>query len=350
MKSTPLPNVSSIANISSLASLLDITVAELIFLSNNVEKFWQPGAKKSKGNGDVRVTHDAKPRLKMIHEKIKNKLLKQAYYPIYMHGGIVDHDNPRGARNHATIHCNKAILVSEDIKNFFPNCDYKNIHSIWQGFFCMKPEIAEILTKLTTYQGVLPQGWKTSSYLAHLVFYDVEPSLVEYLSKRQISYSRYIDDITISSSRPLSNKQKTKIIAKVYSTLFSKGHNPNRTKQNIFSPSVNGKGKTVTGLTIDGKKPTINKEKRNELRAAVHKLSARFHTEKNTHGYYKEWMSVKSKVGQIKASHKGQWRKLSKEIDSIKPTYKKKKKLTNCKSLSNPTAPQTSLHVSQSSP
>lgn len=320
----PLPNVTPIANISSLAKLLDITVSELLYLSNNVNSFWLSGKKLPKKDGGIRQTHDAKPRLKSVHEKIKNNILKKAYYPLYMYGGIADIKNPRGCRQHASIHCNKATLISEDIKNFFPNCDYKNIHSIWQGFFCMKPEIAEILTKLTTYKGALPQGWKTSGYLAHLIFYNVEPQLVEYLNKHQVFYSRYIDDITISSSRLLSDKQKTKIVSKIYSMLFSKSHNPNRTKQNIFSPSVNGKGETVTGLTVNSKNPTINKVQRKELRAAIHKLSQRFSSEKNTQLYYKNWLSIKSKIGQIKSLHSGQWKKLKEEIDVIKPTFRKK--------------------------
>lgn len=322
----PLPNITPISNTTSLAMLLDITVSELLYLSNNIDSFWCPGKKLPKKDGGLRQTHNAKPRLKIVHEKIKNKILKKAYYPLYMYGGIADIKNPRGCRQHASIHCNKTTLISEDIKSFFPNCDYQNIRSIWQGFFCMTPEIADILTKLTTYKGMLPQGWKTSGYLAHLVFYDVEPQLVEYLNNHQVSYSRYIDDITISSSRLLTGKQKTDFISKIYSMLFSKGHSPNRAKQKIFSPSVNGKGETVTGLTVNSRKPTINKAQRKELRAAIHKLSERFSSEKNTLLYYENWLSIKSKIGQIKFSHSSQWKQLSKEVDSIKPTFKQRKK------------------------
>ena len=326
----PLPQVTPIANISSLANLLEITVEDLEYVLANKDRYWCPGKKLTKPNGEVRHTHNAKPRLKAIHQKILDKLLKKVFYPIYMQGGVADLLNPRSCRTHAAFHCNKSIVISEDIKSFFPNCDYKNIRSIWQGFFCMAPEIAEILTQLTTYQNELPQGWKTSGYLAQLIFYDIEPKLVEDLDRQQVAYSRYIDDITISSSRPLTDQQKTDIISKIYSMVFHKAHHPNRKKQTIFSPSVNGVGKTVTGLTVNSKKPTINNDKRKKLRSDIHKLSLRFHTDKNLYSYDKDWRSITSKVGHIKTSHPRQWKKFRQEMNAIKPTFKRKKK-TNTK-------------------
>lgn len=324
----PLPQVTPIANISSLANLLDIKVEDLEHVLANKDKYWCPGKKIIKSNGDVRHTHNAKPQLKAIHQKILDKLLKKVFYPDYMQGGIADLLNPRSCKTHAAFHCNKSIVISEDIKSFFPNCDCRNVHSIWQGFFCMEPKIAEILTQLTTYQNELPQGWKTSGYLAQLIFYDIEPELVKKLDSQQVAYSRYIDDITISSYRPLTDQQKTDIISNIYSMLFSKNHHPNREKQTIFSPSVNGVGKTVTGMTVTSKKPTISKDRRHKLRSDIHKLSLRFPDEKNLLGYAKDWRSVTSKVGHIKSSHFRQWKKFKQEMTAIKPTFKHRKKTT----------------------
>lgn len=112
--------------------------------------------------------------------------------------------------------------------------------------------------------------------------------------------------------------------------LFCKNHRPNREKQTIFSPSVNGVGKTVTGMTVNSKKPTINKDRRHKLRSDIHKLSLRFHDEKNLPGYDKDWRSVTSRVGHIKISHPRQWKKFRQQMSSIKPTFKLRKK-TNSK-------------------
>lgn len=333
MSFTPLPQVTPIANISSLAKLLGTTVKNLEYILANKDKYWCPGKKIIKPNGEVRQTHNARPKLKAIHQKILDRLLKKVSYPIYMQGGVADLINPRSCRTHAAFHCNKSVVISEDIKSFFPNCDYENVRSVWQGFFHMKPDIADILTQLTTYQNELPQGWKTSGYLAQLVFYDKEPQLVEALDCQQIAYSRYVDDITISSSRPLTKRQKANFISKICSMLYSKGHRLNRAKQEIFCPSVNGTGKTITGFTVDSRKPTILLDRRQKVRAAIHKLSLRFDAEKNLADYNRDWESLNSKVGQLKSTHPSLWKKNRQRMVSIKPTFKRSKK-TNSKQFS----------------
>lgn len=330
MSFTPVPNVTPVANISSLAKLLGTTVKNLEYILANKDKYWCPGTKIIKPNGEVRETHNARPKLKAIHQKILDRLLKKASYPIYMQGGVADLLNPRSCRTHAAFHCSKSVVISEDIKSFFPNCDYENIRSIWQGFFRMKPDIADILTQLTTYKNQLPQGWKTSGYLAQLVFYDKEPLLVEALVSQQIAYSRYVDDITISSSRPLTQNQKADFISRICTMLYSKGHRLNRAKQEIFCPSVNGTGKTITGFTVDSRKPTIHKDRRLKIRAAIHKLSLRFNVEKNLADYNSDWQSLNSKVGQLKSTHPSLWKKNRQKMVSIKPTFKRRKK-TNSK-------------------
>ena len=334
MSFTPLPNVTPIANISSLAKLLGTTVKNLEYILANKDKYWCPGKKIIKPNGEVRETHNARPKLKAIHQKILDRLLKKVSYPIYMQGGVADLLNPRSCRTHAAFHCGKSVVISEDIKSFFPNCDYQNIRSIWQGFFRMGPDIADILTQLTTYKDQLPQGWKTSGYLAQLVFYDKEPLLVEALANQQIAYSRYVDDITISSSRPLTQNQKADFISKICTMLYSKNHRLNRSKQEIFCPSVNGTGKTITGFTVDSRKPTIHKDKRRKIRAAIHKLSLRFDAEKNFADYNSDWESLNSKVGQLKSTHPSLWKKNRQKMISIKPTFKRRKKTNSKQSVS----------------
>lgn len=335
MNFTPLPQVTPIANISSLAKLLDTTVKDLEYILANKEKYWCPGKKILKPNGEVRETHNARPHLKAIHQKILDRLLKKVFYPVYMQGGVEDLLNPRSCRTHAAFHCGKSVVISEDIKSFFPNSDYENIRSIWQGFFRMKPDIADILTQLTTYQNELPQGWKTSGYLAQLVFYDKEPLLVKTLADQQITYSRYVDDITISSSRPLTKNQKTNSISKICTMLYSKGHLLNRSKQEIFCPSVNGTGRTITGFTVASRKPTIHKDKRRKIRAAIHQLSLRFDTEKNLAGYNRDWQSLNSKIGQLKSTHPSLWRKNRQKMAAIKPTFKRSKKLRANNTVNN---------------
>ncbi len=60
------------------------------------------------------------------------------------------------------------------------------------------PEIAGILTRLTTYDFHLPQGAATSSALSNLVLYSLDHPIREYCKKACIQYSTWIDDLAFS--------------------------------------------------------------------------------------------------------------------------------------------------------
>src|SRR5690606_32967363 len=54
--------------------------------------------------------------------------------------------------------------------------------------------------KLTTWKYELPQGTPTSSHLANLVFLETDFRLIELCNQNNIVYTRYVDDLTFSSS------------------------------------------------------------------------------------------------------------------------------------------------------
>lgn len=311
----PFSRVTEISKVESLAAELEISKSDLIYISNNIEKFYKPGKLLHKKNGEPRPTHDAKPRLKRIHELIKNKLLKRAYYPRYMQGGIADSVNPRNCSTHAAIHSGKVILISEDIADFYPSTTTKVVHSIWQGFFKFPPVIAELLTKLTTYQGYLPQGWKTSGYLANLAFWKHEALLVQNLQSKGYSYSRYMDDISVSSSSQIPTKEKTEIVKSIYRMLLQSSFRPKRTKHEIKSASGQ---MTVTGLLVNAGQPGLPKSERRLIRASLHRLSERALTERKTDEYQKSWRSLSGKIARLRKYHPAEGDALRQKLNLIK--------------------------------
>lgn len=303
-----------IAHIESLASILDVDKDELIEISNSIDVLWKPGKLLLKKNGDPRPTIDAKPRLKLLHEKIKNRLLKEAHYPIYLLGGIKDREIPRDYKRHASIHSGKCILISEDIRDFFPNSSFNVVHDIWKYVFRCAPEVAEILAKITTLKSSLPQGWKTSSYLANLVFWDSEPELVARLERRGFTYSRFMDDITVSSRSIINNAQKKYIVGEIYRMLFSKGYAPKRSKHTITS---RGSRMEVTGLTVNSKSPSL--PHKSNIRAAVHHCEQRARFGRQSRSYNKLWHSISGDVSTLTRFHPNKGKQLRERLRAIKP-------------------------------
>lgn len=282
-------NTLPIAKIESLASILSIREDELIGISENIEILWKQGKLLRKKSGEPRPTLDAKPSLKNLHENIKNRLLKQFPYPEYLLGGIEDKMSPRDYKRHAEIHSGKSILINEDVEDFFPNSSADVVNGIWKNLFRCTPEVAALLTNVTTLHGSLPQGWKTSGYLANLVFWNVEPDLVRRLAMRGFSYSRFMDDITVSSKAKIGKSSKKFVVGEIYRMLFSKGYSPKRCKHEIVS---NNSRMEVTGLTVNSDHPTLSKIDQNNIRAIVHKCECHAINDRTSSLYKELWSST----------------------------------------------------------
>jgi hypothetical protein len=123
--------------------------------------------------------------------------------------------------------------------------------------------VATILTKLTTKQGYLPQGAKTSALLANLVFWDNEPTVVVHLRAHGITYSRLIDDITISADTVLGPQPLAELIHRLHAMVHQKGLRLKRRKQTIGRA---GDRMMATKLVVNTK-TSLPKEERSRIRA-----------------------------------------------------------------------------------
>lgn len=318
-KSKPIwtSNCAVISKLSSLASLLETNEENLLRVASDIEKHYRLGKKlkKKSGNG-YRQTHDAKPELKLIHELINRRILKQVVYPPYLFGGIHDMENPRSPKSNAAYHAGRKFLFKADIKSFFPSVTPPVIHKIWSDFFHFSPAVCECLTKLTMFRNFLPQGWKTSGYLANLVFLDAEARLEEKLSRQGLKYSRFVDDVAVSSSKPITKFEISNLIRQFNNMFKLKGLRLERTKLEILVPNVQ---MTVTGFVVNSDSPTILPERRRKIRAMVRKLEIEFRTLGDSQQYSKEWMKVSGLVGNVRSLHPNQGDGLKARLKNIKP-------------------------------
>lgn len=233
---------------------------------------------QTKKDGTPRDTYDAYEPLKAIQRKIVDRLLARVRFPAYLHGGIKDPIKPRSIYSNAHIHGRARCVVLQDIKDFFPSIKTLHVQQLFVGLFGFSEQIAGILALLTTRHGVVPQGASTSGYLANLVFWDIEPTLVAKLNAQGINYSRFADDITISSIKQFDPSTLTSIVSAVTNMLARKGCYQKRSKLHIRQRgqtvlSKNGfEPLTITGLTIFNATPGITKAERKAIRAVVKQL------------------------------------------------------------------------------
>lgn len=264
---------------------------------------------KKNGNG-VRYVYDTKPPLKRLLTKINRVFFEQVHFPSYLHGSI----KRRDPVSNASMHAGARTVVKADIEKFFDHITDQHVFSVWRRLFGFGEEPASLLTQLTTHDGRVFQGTPTASYLANLVFWEVEPQLVEKIESRNVmAYSRYIDDITISSKKSVSRKEIEEVIACVYGMIGARGFKPARNKMEIRRSSGQI---VVTGLTVN-KRPAVPRDVRAKARAAVHRLTTAVNDGKETPPK-KELDSAAGKVAQIKRLHPNEGTKLSAQVRKVR--------------------------------
>jgi len=248
-----------------LARALGIPKSKLLRIAENIPSLYigpKPQPKK-KGNG-VRYVWDTAFPLKPLLKKINTTFLKRVWYPQFLTGSLAGIDFVSNVK----IHTQAAILDSEDIEAFFDRITKEHIFDIWRRFFRFSEEVAELLTTLTTNNGVVYQGAPTSSYLANLVFWENEARIAKTLQEKGFRYSRYVDDITVSSRSHKSPEEISWAISQIYGLMSSRRLRPKRSKHQIQTGASNI---SLMGLNAN-RKPAISSREKSQIRTAVFQL------------------------------------------------------------------------------
>jgi len=263
----PVCRSKPIGSVAVLARSLGMSTEQLLSLSARASDLYRLAKPILKADGGIRQPYDAKPELKRVLTRLKRDLFEKVEYPKYLTGSIKGRDY----KANASLHSGKAMLICEDIKKFFPSVKAAYIFQVYLRFFDMHPEVATILTRLTTKNGVLPEGAATSSYLANLVMFEWEPKLQADLAARGVTYSRYVDDIVMSMERVFSPQEQWACTRRVYAMLPKIGLQPKRSKHEVFHAS---EPMLVTKLVVN-RKPSLTKKQRQTIRADVHRAVRR---------------------------------------------------------------------------
>jgi len=285
-----------IHGIAALSKALGVHQNVLIQVASTATNMYRLAKQEVKPDKSIRQTFDARPRLKAVQIRIKERLLQRVVFPSYLHGSL------RGCspRTNAAMHVRAKITFAEDITQFFPSASRVLVRRTWIKLFGFSDDVADLLTDLTTLNGGLPQGAVTSSFLANLIFWDYEPRLVKTLASRGLTYSRYVDDVTVSSRRRVEPEDKTYVVTQIYGMLLHHGFFPNRDKQKI---TTSAKSMQTTKL-VHNVQIGLPSGERKRIRAAVFALERRVLVGERGVDITKELASVSMRVGRLGSFHK----------------------------------------------
>lgn len=206
----------------------------------------------------------------------------------------------------ASLHKNAKWLMKVDIQNFFESIFETKICNIFQaaGYQpLLSFEMSRICTRIAHPEmersvsvngfhrvktigakysieayasaalGHLPQGAPTSPMLANLVAIVIDEKISSLAELNGLRYSRYSDDIVLSSTCQAFGKTKSKdIVGKLYKILLNAGFTPNVEKTKISGP---GSKMIVLGLLVDGARPRLTAEFKDKLKMHIYFCKSR---------------------------------------------------------------------------
>lgn len=218
-----------------------------------------------KQDGDKRECWAPSRNIRDVQARLVRRLLRRVEYPYYLHGGLPKRDYVSNANAHIGL----CWGFCTDIEAFYPSITYHQVFDVWHSLLHFSPEVSEVLTEVTTLNGMLPQGSITASYLANLVLWRNEPNTVDELQKLGFTYTRFVDDICISTTKPTENKILTAAVSNVQNLLHRSGF---RSKRGEKERVLNANGdEGILGLSVSG---NVGRSKRHRNRVAQEAISA----------------------------------------------------------------------------
>jgi hypothetical protein len=264
------PN-SSISSVSRLSDVLEVRENVLRDLVQNKSSHYHSfliETTSSDGKKKNRDIHEPKFLLKKVQKRVNSRILSKVEYPHYLQGGIYDEDNPRDYYSNAEIHSKANCVMSVDIKNFYPSIKTEQVTRIFKFFFKFPQEVSELLAELVTFEGFVPQGAVTSSYVANLLFFEDEYKEVAHLAGKKLVYSRLLDDITISG-KSISNQDFGKIKTRIVGMFKKRGVRINRRKTSlVYSGACAGANRTPIPL-LSGRTFRFNPDTHSDLTRTI---------------------------------------------------------------------------------
>ena len=225
-------------------------------LSNNLEKHYH-NVFIPKSDGSKRKLSVPDLILKSVQRSIVDNIL--AYYPISKYATAYKPGS--SVQKNARPHINKKKILKLDIERFFDNIIYSRVKDVVFYKEKFSEPIRILLTMLCYYKESLPQGAPTSPAITNIIMYDFDEKIGAYCNGKDISYTRYCDDITLSG-----DFDEKEVIAYVKEELKRLGLFLNNRKTLVITSA---KRQTVTGIVVN-EKINLTKEYKKKIRQEMH--------------------------------------------------------------------------------
>jgi len=209
--------------------------------------------KNFKTHNKFRVVYKGIQQIAQLQKNIATVVGQNVSFPVYVQGFV----KGQSTFTNASQHLARKWLLKADIQNFFDSITVDQVHQVFVTLGCNK-DTANILSRVCTLNGVLRQGLHTSPILSNLVVKGMDEELLELAQQHDAIYTRYGDDVAISSNSTLPTKEEILSIIKKHHFVMN---------EDKFHIIKRGQAQYVTGLSVfDSVSPRVPKRMKRRLR------------------------------------------------------------------------------------
>jgi hypothetical protein len=246
-------------DVSDIAAYLDVSPfflrSMLIRPSHHYRSF-----EFKKRSGGIRTIHSPRTYLKVVQWWILDTILYNKRVAPCVHGFVPYKSFVTNAHEHV----GARHMLNVDIEDFFPSITIDRVQSVFEAFG-YDTNVCMGLARLTTLGGTLPQGAPTSPMIANHLLTDFDARMMDYCDPRGLIYTRYADDISISSEARID----ADILEYIKLLLASIGLQLNGSKTRFMGPNAR---KEVTGLVLGKDGARLPKDYLNGCRGWFHRI------------------------------------------------------------------------------
>lgn len=151
----------------------------------------------AKGPSKVRTISAPDERLKFLQRKLADKLT-EVYRPRNpVHGFVTE----RSVKTNAFAHLHRRFVINIDLTDFFPTISQIRVRGMLSSLG-IDPRVADIIAQICCNNEHLPQGAPSSPVLSNMICFRLDRRLMDVAKETRCIYTRYADDITLSSYQP----------------------------------------------------------------------------------------------------------------------------------------------------
>lgn len=187
---------------------------------------------------------------------------------------LVEKLRPKGVITNALSHTNNKLVISIDLKDFFPTITFPRVMGLLksQPYNFTNKQAAILASIICLPKDIddkrgLPQGAPTSPIISNLICKKLDFQLGRMAKKYDITYTRYADDLTLSTNN-LKRISASKIVNEVTKCVERNGFKVNRDKTKVMFANQR---QMVTGILVN-EGLNLPKKQVDAIRATLYNL------------------------------------------------------------------------------